>query len=718
MFQIRRIPPALRANPEFQSAVVRIGLWLFGLLYIGIAAQLDVFAVDYAAFLSLFSVYLVLYASILLSVLVRPVWEARRFATLFFDTLAVSLAIFLTGDPGSPFYLVYIWIFISAGTRYGRLHLAVAAGAAVVSYNVTLAVLGGWTQSPTDAVFRLLVLVLLPLYQDSLLVKLREARNAAERADQAKGAFLANMTHELRTPLTGVLGMANLLRRTRLDTQQREYLDAIASSASMLQALIGDILDLSKIDANKLLLEHSTFDLREPVMEVCEIIHTQALAKGLDLVCDVSPDIPARVVGDALRLRQVLFNLIGNAVKFTERGEVVVRASVAATPAPDGRVGVLLEVADTGIGISRDKLELIFESFRQADDSTTRRYGGTGLGTTIARDLIRLMQGDIAVDSEPGRGTCFRVWLPLLGQDCPAPSPAPRPRFDGCRVLIYERNAAQREIIHATCRDLGMQCFAERDIGRLGALMQRAGDIDLLIVADSPEPINLPELLESFHRLLRPGIPYLLLIYGQRRDALAAHCRYCLTKPFLREDLIDAVATALASRRAAHEGCVATTENAEDAADLEDAAAAPRPSDADADSVSALPMPQPAPDAPRVLVAEDNDIAATVIATLLREQAVAVTLVADGQQALDAVRRADFDLAFIDLRMPKIDGIEFTRRVRDKEDAERRLPIVALTANAAEDVKERCLAAGMDAFLTKPVAPDALARAVAKFVSR
>jgi len=248
--------------------------------------------------------------------------------------------------------------------------------------------------------------------------------------------------------------------------------------------------------------------------------------------------------------------------------------------------------------------------------------------------------------------------------------------------------------------------------------MQRAGDIDLLIVADSPEPIDLPELLESFHRLLRPGIPYLLLIYGQRRDALAAHCRYCLTKPFLREDLIDAVATALASRRAAHEGCVATTENAEDAADLEDAAAAPRPSDADADSVSALPMPQPAPDAPRVLVAEDNDIAATVIATLLREQAVAVTLVADGQQALDAVRRADFDLAFIDLRMPKIDGIEFTRRVRDKEDAERRLPIVALTANAAEDVKERCLAAGMDAFLTKPVAPDALARAVAKFVSR
>jgi two-component system, sensor histidine kinase RpfC len=714
MFQIHRIPPVLRANPEFQSAVVRIGLWLFGLVYIGIAARLNAFPVNYGAFVSLFSVYLVLYAAILLSVLLRPYWEARRFAALFFDSVAVSLAIYLTGDPGSPFYLVYIWIFVSAGTRYGRRHLAVAAAAAVLTYNITLAALDGWTTSPMDAVFRILVLVLLPLYQDSLLVKLREARNAAERADQAKGAFLANMTHELRTPLTGVLGMTNLLRRTRLDTQQREYVDAVASSANMLQALIGDILDLSKIDAKKLHLEHSAFDLREPVMDVCEVMHTQALTKGLDLVCDVSPDIPERVVGDALRVRQILFNLIGNAVKFTDHGEVVVRAAVAEAPAGDGRIGVLLEVADTGIGIPKDKLGLIFESFSQADDSTTRRYGGTGLGTTIARDLIGLMHGDIRVESEPGHGTRLAVWLPLLGQDCPAPPATPAPRFDGVRVLIYERNATQRDLIQRTCRDLGMRCFAEQDIGRLGAVLQNAGAIDLLIVADSPEAIALPELLASFHRLLHPGIPYLLLIYGQRRDGLVGHCRHCLTKPFLREDLIEALAMALKARPAAPPRVVPAVAPAEHER-VEDA---PTPGAATAASEHAPALPEPAADAPRVLVAEDNDIAATVISTLLAQQGVAVTLVTDGQQALDAVRRSEFDLAFIDLRMPKLDGFDFTRRVRDNAGAGRRLPIIALTANAAEDVKDRCLAAGMDAFLTKPVDPGALERAVAKYASR
>ncbi|WP_296897347.1 ATP-binding protein [Thiohalocapsa sp.] len=706
---IRRIPPELRANPEFQSAVVRVGIWLFGLLYIGAAAWLGIFAVNYTAFLGLFSAYLVFNLVILLSVLVRAEWEARRFTSLFFDIVAVSLAIFLTGDAGSPFYLFYIWIFISAATRYGRRHLAVAASAAVVSYNITLLVLGAWAEDPMDAAFHVLVLVLLPLYQDSLLVKLREARQAAEQANQAKSDFLANMTHELRTPLTGVLGMATLLRTTELDTQQREYLDAITSSANMLQALIGDILDLSKIDAKKLQLERSAFDLREPVREVCEVMHTHALGKGLDLVCDVAPALPPRVMGDALRVRQILFNLIGNAVKFTEQGQVVVRAGVAEAGPDDPRTGVLLEVQDTGIGIAPDKLESIFESFSQADDSTTRRYGGTGLGTTIARDLSRLMGGSIAVESEVGRGTAFRVWLPLLGQDCPRPPVPAQPKYAGVRVLIYERNATQREIIQATCRGLGMQCFAEQDIGRLGGLVHQAGGIDLLIVGDSPEALDLPGLLASFERLLHIRAPYLLLIYGQRRGALQGHCEHCLTKPFLREDLVRALGTTLAAEPAPPQTQAA-------AGTIDERSTVQTPTGAtETKKLAAAETTAPSPDAPRVLVAEDNTIAATVIQTLLTQQGALVTLVTDGEEALAAVRRADFDLAFIDLRMPKVDGLDFTRRVRANEEEGQRLPIIALTANAAEDMKDRCLEAGMDAFLTKPVDAEALAQAVRKY---
>ncbi|NBC12849.1 MAG: response regulator [Gammaproteobacteria bacterium] len=711
MSPMSRIPPALRANPEFQSAVVRVGIWLFGLIYIAAAAWLGLFSVDYPAFLSLFAGYLVVNLTILVSVLLRATWEARRYISLFFDIVAVSLAIFLTGDQGSPFYLFYIWIFISAATRYGRTHLAVAASAAVVSYNITLLVLGAWTKDPMDAAFHVLVLVLLPLYQDSLLVKLREARRAAEQANQAKSDFLANMTHELRTPLTGVLGMATLMRTTELDTQQREYLDAITSSANMLHALIGDILDLSKIDAKKLQLERSGFDLREPVREICEVMHTHALAKGLDLVCDVAPDLPPRVLGDALRVRQILFNLIGNAVKFTEQGQVMVRASVADAGPADPRTGVCLTVEDTGIGIAPEKLKSIFESFSQADDSTTRRYGGTGLGTTIARDLTRLMGGHITVESEVDRGTAFRVWLPLLGQDCPRPPAPPQPRLEAVRVLIYERNAAQREIIHATCRSLGMQCFAEQDIGRLGGLLQRAGGIDLLIVGDSPEPLDLPDLLDTFQRLLHIRVPYLLLIYGQRRGELRGHCRHCLTKPFLREDLVRALEVTLAERGTAPDDDTNTADTACDAP--QPPAGTPARPERDTSETGEIPAPDPS--APQILVAEDNAIAATIIRTLLAQQGTAVTVVTDGEQALAAVRRKDFDLAFIDLRMPKVDGLDFTRRVRASQGEGRRLPIIALTANAAEDVKDRCLEAGMDAFLTKPVDADALAAAVARW---
>jgi len=461
----------------------------------------------------------------------------------------------------------------------------------------------------------------------------------------------------------------------------------------MLHALIGDILDLSKIDARKLHLEHEPFDLHDTIKEVYDVLQTNALSKGLEFVCDVADDVPALIHGDPLRVRQILFNLIGNAVKFTEKGEIVVR--VRRGEAGDGhdRPHVRLEIADTGIGIPAAKLQTIFESFSQADDTMTRRYGGTGLGTTIARDLVTLMDGTIGVTSTVGQGTCFTVRLPLDPADLRRRRPAPPDAaLNGRRVLIYERNETQRRLIAAACHDQGMRCFAEQDIARVSEAVREAGGADLLIIADTPGRLDLGALLGSFRRLLDDTPRCLLLVYPPRRAELdGMDCR-TLHKPFQRAELIAAIA--------------ATFDD--------EPAAACRP-----------PAPVAAPDAVpsaiaglRILVAEDNEIAAKVITTLLEKQDADVLLVRDGNEALAAATTRDLDVAFIDLHMPGIDGLTLTRRVREAEAVARparHLNIVALTANAEEEVREKCLAAGMDGFLAKPVEPGALIATARRF---
>jgi len=692
---IKAIPDELRSNPEFQSAVIRIGLWVFGLCYISFGAFAGIFVVDFAGFFTLFVAFLILTIGILISILLRPTWEARRYFAHTADIIALSFAIYLIDDANSPFYLIYILIFISAGTRYGRTHLAVATICAVIAYNVVLIVLDEWQTEPMSAFFRVLVLILLPLYQDHLLRRLREAKLAAERANQAKGAFLANMTHELRTPLTGVLGMTGLLRSTPLDREQREYAEAIATSASMLQALIGDILDLSKIDAGKLHLEQTRFDLHNTIKGVYEVLQANALGKGLEIVCDIAPDVPASVQGDPLRVRQILFNLIGNAIKFTEQGEILIRTGLGRAGDELDRPHVLIEIEDTGIGIPTDKLRAIFDSFSQADNSMTRRYGGTGLGTTIARDLVTLMGGAITVSSTVGEGSCFAVRLPLIDAAQPEMPPAqPNPALRGRRVLIYEPSRSLRELIAASCRDQGMHCFGATDMAEIAPVAKKlrdAGGADLLIIGDSPKAVELGAIIKALRESLDANPPCLLLIYAQRRAEVNDLGCVQLTKPCLRQELLDAVEDALGLRHSERPG--ATDATNEPPTSL---------------SIAGI----------HILVAEDNEIASKVITTLLRKQGAEVTLVQDGNEALAMTRAHHFDVAFIDLQMPGIDGLELTRRVRAGEAEHgdgRHLSIIALTANAAADVREQCSVAGMDGFLTKPVNPSALIDTAQRF---
>lgn len=677
------IPKGMGSNPEFQSFLVRLGVWMFGILYVLLAAVSGPQEVDLRSFLLLVFLFAAVYLGLFASVFVRPEWALRRYLTILLDIVAISLGIYFTRTV-SPFNLLYIWIFISAGTRYGIRFLVAATVEAVVAYALVMLVLDQWRTHPHDSLFFLLLLVLLPLYLYSLLRRVQRARDEAEQANRAKSDFLAFMTHELRTPLTGVIGMSELLKTTRLDAEQRDYIQAISNSANVLAALIGDILDLSKIDAERLKLEQAPFEPRAVVREVCGVLGGQALGEGVEMICSLAPEVPQTVVGDQLRVRQILFNLLGNAVKFTEQGQIEVRVSVRASEAGIGRPHLLIEVQDTGIGIAPEKIEQIFESFSQADDSTTRRFGGSGLGTTIARQLALMMGGAIGADSVLGQGSRFWVRLPLLG-DTLAEAAAPGDRLKGRRVLVLESNTTQRTLACEVLDREGAWVQGVAGIDDLRALSPRPHGLDLLVIADSPQGLDLEQVHRTARELLDTDPPCVYLTYGARRPAHHAAGVSCASKPFLAEELVAAAEVRL--------GLVA------------------RPPRVQAECPGLAGGASPLAGAVRVLVAEDNAIAAKVITTFLSKMGYAFTRVEDGEQALEAVRAHEYGIAIVDLRMPKLDGIEFARRYRALAPGSR-LPIVALTANASEDVKQDCLAAGMDDFLSKPVSPELLRRTI------
>jgi two-component system sensor histidine kinase RpfC len=678
MFMMLRsmfLSPEMLRNQELQSALVRIAIWLFSILYVGLGAWTEYYDVNLPFFYTLFFGYLFYFLVILLSILCRPVLPVRPYITLLVDICAVSLAIFLTREAISPFYLLYIWIFVSYGTRYGKTELMFASIISVVAYNLVLIFLNQWASHTFEAFFFLLVLVVLPLYQYSLLRKLHLATQEAKHANKARGDFLAAMTHELRTPLIGILGMSRLMKGTPLDVEQKEYLHSIRSSAQLLRALIGDILDFSKIDSNKLELLDEPFDIRQLLHGVISALANEAQEKQLDLRCWIDPRLPHQLQGDNLRISQILFNLLGNAIKFTEQGSVMLRVAYAAPDQYLAQAYVLIEVEDTGIGIPQDKLERVFEKFWQLDVSNRRRSGGTGLGTTVARDLSRRMGGDILVRSQMGVGTTFSVRLPLIKEQGMA-LPVHSPLLKGKRILIFESNEQDMSLHLKIVDELGMQAIAVLSLNALTAYLDQ--HFDVVLICDSLAGVPLGQVLNQVETL--QGSPTILLAgYRGRNIAVPAPVSRLLMKPFLADELAEAIIHPL------------------------------RESESQRDFLSPVPNREARESSGiQILLAEDNAIAAKVLSTLLLQRGHSVHLVKDGQEALDAVAKTDYHLAFIDLRMPRMDGIEFTRCYRSKEAASRHLPIYALTANSAEDAKKKCLEGGMDGFLNKPVEPEQL----------
>jgi two-component system sensor histidine kinase RpfC len=669
-----------RPDTEHEQAIVRVGLGLALFLWLlpeALSVAGGEFDLGHTYVVAMFA-YLAFSAAMLAAILVAPgISRVRRVVAAAGDIAAVTYFMSVSGPYCLPMFLLYVWITLANGFRFGARYLLISLAFSIVGFGYVLVSSPFWASYSGVGAGLMAGMVMLAIYVLSLVKRMNDALARAEAANQAKRRFISVVSHEMRTPLNAIIGMSDLLRDTPLSREQADMLQTLRGSSRVMLGLVEDVLDFSKIEAGKLVLEKADFDLHALVNSTCRILAAQAAAKSVEFVVSLMPEVPPAVRGDPHYLRQVLINLAGNAVKFTERGSVTVH--VSAQEETESQVRLKFSVRDTGVGMTPEAQARIFESFTQGDQSTARRFGGTGLGTTIAKQLVELMGGRIGMESSVGLGSTF--WFELVLDKQPERVGVTEGELAGARVMLIGFPREEREALEQALVSWGATAVSVADMAEGGARL--VAEISLakpfhsaLLRASGQDR----QLVQRFRRVAPDPAPPLVLAAPRdadvpRFEALSSGFSTVLELPFDKRQLFNVLHSVSAGDEV-REGVVRLQDYARRGA-------------------SARKL--------RVLVADDNPTNREVLGKILERGGHEAILVADGEEALDAVERERYDIVLLDRNMPRMGGIEALQAMRLMTSGLARLPIAVLSADVTPEVRRECQEAGADAFLSKPI---------------
>ena len=676
ILQSLRAKLAARPDTEHEQAIVRVAV---GVLILGYLLP-DAVARPQEPHVYVFSLYLAVAGLIFGRILVdKGISPGRRVLAACADAGMLTWCLVFFEERGAPFFLVYLWITLANGFRFGAGYLLYALALSIAGFSAVLYFSDFWHAHLSFGIGLMFGLVMLSLYVKSLVTTLSDALARAESANEAKRRFISVVSHEMRTPLNAIIGMSDLLRDTRMTREQADMLQTMRGSSRVMLALVEDVLDFSKIEAGKLALETVDFDLHALVNSTCRIVSAQATGKNIDFVVSIMPQVPPSVRGDPHHLRQILLNLAVNAVKFTDKGSVTVH--VSSQGETDSRLRLKFSVRDTGIGIPPEAQKRIFESFTQADQSTVRRYGGTGLGTTIAKQLVELMGGRIGLESSVGLGSTF--WIEIEIEKQPVQPDSGGGELAGARLLLVGFPESEKELLRDALASWGATAVFEAGIEegarRLTAEISLAKPYHsaLLYAADDAEGRKLAQRFRA--AAPNPSPPAILCapheIQVPRFVALSAGYTAVLELPFEKRQLFNVLHSVSAGGET-QEGVVR----------LEDYARR---------GTSGRKL--------RVLVADDNPTNREVIGKILERGGHAATVVPDGEDVLNALEQASYDIVLLDRNMPRMGGIETLQAIRLMGRGLERLPVIVLSADVTPEARRECMEEGADAFLAKPI---------------